>query len=220
MEAPSQSTAANAGGGLTYGAQLTPKSDPAVKRRRAAKRRAAAKRKLAVERKRRAKARRRRVARERRNPAPAAAPTPALTADHVFPIQGPYSYGGKDGQFGAKRSGHTHQGQDLAASLGTPLVSPHGGIVKTVGYQAGGAGHYLVIDGTDEERDYVFMHLLKGSILVEEGATVATGQRIADVGNSGSSTGPHLHFEIWTGKGWYTGGKPIDPLPLLRSWGL
>ena len=45
-----------------------------------------------------------------------------------------------------------------------------------------------------------------------------TGQRIAEVGTTGSSSGPHLHFEIWTGGGWYTGGHPIDPLPLLQAW--
>jgi murein DD-endopeptidase MepM/ murein hydrolase activator NlpD len=223
MTAPSQAATANSGGGLTYGAQLTPKSDPAVKRRKAAKRRAerrklAARRKQAAERKRRARARRRAARERERERAQAPAATPAPVSDHVFPVQGPFSYGGEDSRFGAKRHGHTHQGQDLSAPLGTPLVAPHSGTIKTVSYQASGAGHYLVIDGADEERDYVFMHLLKGSILVDEGDMVATGQRIADVGSSGSSTGPHLHFEIWIGKGWFTGGRPIDPLPLLRSW--
>ena len=44
-----------------------------------------------------------------------------------------------------------------------------------------------------------------------------TGQRIADVGSTGESSGPHLHFEVWVG-GWYAGGHPIDPLPLLEAW--
>jgi murein DD-endopeptidase MepM/ murein hydrolase activator NlpD len=87
-----------------------------------------------------------------------------------------------------------------------------------VQYQARGAGHYVVLDGEGEDRDYVFMHLRTGSIAVEEGEAVRTGQQIAEVGNTGASSGPHLHFEIWVNGGWYTGGEPIDPLPLLRSW--
>ena len=97
-------------------------------------------------------------------------------------------------------------------------MAPRAGTVKTVASQRGGAGHYIVLDSGDEDRDYVFMHLRTGSITVAEGATVRTGQRIAEVGTTGSSSGPHLHFEIWTGGGWYTGGHAIDPLPLLQAW--
>ena len=90
--------------------------------------------------------------------------------------------------------------------------------MKAVRYQAAGAGHYVVLDGAGEERDYVFMHLATGTTLVREGQTVTTGQQLAQVGNTGRSFGAHLHFEIWDGGGWYTGGKPIDPLPLLKAW--
>ena len=150
------------------------------------------------------------------------APTASSTADiefshHAFPIAGPFDWGGEGSRFGAKRHGHTHQGQDLAAAEGTPVVAPRGGLVEAVQYQAEGAGHYVVLDGDDEDHDYVFMHLRSGSITVAEGDRVHTGQAIAEVGNTGSSSGPHLHFEIWVG-GWYTGGAPIDPLPLLQSW--
>jgi murein DD-endopeptidase MepM/ murein hydrolase activator NlpD len=149
-------------------------------------------------------------------------PTASSTAEiefshHAFPIAGAFDWGGEGSRFGAKREGHTHQGQDLAADEGTPVVAPRGGVIEAVQYQAGGAGHYLVLDGDDEDRDYVFMHLKTGSITVTEGDRVRTGQKLAEVGNTGSSSGAHLHFEIWVG-GWYTGGKPIDPLPLLQSW--
>ncbi len=137
---------------------------------------------------------------------------------HAFPIAGPFSWGGKDSRFGARRKGHTHQGQDLAAAQGTPLVAPRGGTIEAVEYQAGGAGHYVVLDATGEDRDYVFMHLRTGSIPVRRGQTVRTGQKIGEVGSTGGSSGPHLHFEVWVGGGWYTGGHPIDPLPLLRAW--
>jgi murein DD-endopeptidase MepM/ murein hydrolase activator NlpD len=137
---------------------------------------------------------------------------------HRFPLVGDFSYGGEDSRFGAPRKGHTHQGQDLSAAEGTPVVAPAGGTVETVEFQRNGAGHYVVVGGYDG-RDYVFMHLRTGSIVVEKGGRVLTGQRLADVGNTGSSSGAHLHFEIWEGAGgWFDGGQPIDPLPLLKSW--
>jgi murein DD-endopeptidase MepM/ murein hydrolase activator NlpD len=150
------------------------------------------------------------------------APTASSTADvefshHAFPVAGTFDWGNDGSRFGARRDGHTHQGQDLAAAEGTPVVAPRGGLVEAVQYQAEGAGHYVVLDADDEDHDYVFMHLRTGSITVEEGDRVRTGQQIGEVGNTGRSTGAHLHFEIWVG-GWYTGGEPIDPLPLLQSW--
>jgi len=137
---------------------------------------------------------------------------------HCFPLIGSFTYGiDPDGRFGARRPGHTHQGQDIPAPTGTPVVAPRGGIVKVVGYQAGGAGNYIVLHGAGESLDFVFMHLRNGSISVHEGEQVQTGQQIAQVGSTGESTGPHLHFEVWQGP-WATGGHPLDPLPFLRRW--
>jgi murein DD-endopeptidase MepM/ murein hydrolase activator NlpD len=136
----------------------------------------------------------------------------AQPTEHRLPIAGPFSWGGPDAQFGAKRKGHRHQGYDLAAAKGTPLVAPHAGTVEFVGYQARAAGHYLVLDGDGEDYDYVFMHLRSGSTLVTQGQRVRAGQQLAEVGSTGGSSGPHLHFEIWVG------GEPIDPLPLLQAW--
>jgi murein DD-endopeptidase MepM/ murein hydrolase activator NlpD len=134
---------------------------------------------------------------------------------HRFPIAGAFDWGGRDAGFGARRKGHRHQGYDLAAASGTPVVAPYRGTVAFVGYQARGAGRYVVIRAADY--DYVFMHLLTGSVVVDEGDRVRTGQTIAAVGSTGESTGPHLHFELWVG-GWYQGGHPIDPLALLQAW--
>ena len=150
------------------------------------------------------------------------APSATSTAElefrhHIFPVAGAFSWGEEGSRFGAPRKGHRHQGQDLAAAEGTPVVAPRGGVVETVQYQARGAGHYVVVDGESEDYDYVFMHLRSGSIPVTAGQRVRTGQLIGEVGSTGASSGPHLHFEIWVG-GWYAGGEPIDPLPLLQSW--
>jgi murein DD-endopeptidase MepM/ murein hydrolase activator NlpD len=144
-------------------------------------------------------------------------PTQEAISDdgHVFPIQGPHSYGGAGSVFGAPRSGHTHQGQDVSAPSGTPLVAVYHGKVAWKRYQAGGAGNYIVIHG-DDGRDYVYMHLLQPA-LVNEGDRVSPGQKVGEVGCTGSCSGPHLHFELWTPH-WYAGGAPYDPLPYLKRW--
>lgn len=136
---------------------------------------------------------------------------------HVFPLRGVFSYGSDGARFGAGRTGHTHQGQDLIAAEGLPVVAPRSGTVKYVEYQASGAGWYVILDGDAEDFDYAFMHLKEGSIPVQKGEHVDQGQRLGYVGNTGRSSGAHLHFEIWQGS-WYDGGKPIDPLPYLKQW--
>ncbi|MBX5469031.1 MAG: peptidoglycan DD-metalloendopeptidase family protein [Thermoleophilaceae bacterium] len=138
---------------------------------------------------------------------------------HRFPLIGDFDYGrSADGRFGAPRPGHFHQGQDIPAPEGTPVVAPRGGRIEYVDYQAGGAGCYVVLDGAGEDRDYAFMHLRRGSVVVKPGQQVRTGQKLAEVGSTGESTGPHLHFEVWEGGHWWAGGKPVDPLPYLRRW--
>jgi murein DD-endopeptidase MepM/ murein hydrolase activator NlpD len=150
-------------------------------------------------------------------PAPPPPPPPAPVSG-IFPVQGAYSFGEGDARFGAGRTGHIHQGQDVMAAEGTPVVTPVAGVVHWRAYQAGGAGYYVVIRG-DDGRDYAFMHFQEGSTVVEKGQRVAAGQRLASVGNTGSSDGAHLHFEIWP-DGWYAtkDSHPIDPLPQLLAW--
>lgn len=134
----------------------------------------------------------------------------------AFPVLGPHSYGSSGSRFGAGRSGHTHQGHDVMARCGVPLVAARGGRVRYSGYQ-GAAGNYVVIDGHGSSFDTAYMHLLQPSPL-KAGTIVRTGQPIGLVGSTGSSTACHLHFEIWTAPGWYEGGSPIDPLGFLKKW--
>ena len=131
-----------------------------------------------------------------------------------FPIRGGHTYG--DG-IGAARSGHTHQGQDIFARCGAPLVAARGGRVQWKAYHAS-AGYYLVIDGRGTGHDYAYMHLKKRSRL-HEGERVRTGQRIGQVGESGNATGCHLHMEEWTAPGWYEGGHFMRAITKhLKKW--
>lgn len=151
----------------------------------------------------------------------AAAPATLATApfdlvDHKFPVRGAHSYGEGQAAFGAGRDGHTHEGHDVFARCGTPLVAARGGVVKLNRFQSA-AGNYLVIDGDGTDVDYAYMHLQAPSPLAK-GTRVFTGQAIGDVGDTGDANGCHLHFEMWSGPGWYTGGAPFDPLPFLKAW--
>ena len=136
---------------------------------------------------------------------------------HQFPVPGPHSYGGPDGRFGAPRSGHVHQGQDLPAACGERLYAFEKGQVTVNAYQAGGAGYYVVIHGLLTGTDAVYMHL-KALSWAPVGTSVTAGQQIGKVGDTGDAQGCHLHFERWSAPGWYVGGAAYDPLPELQYW--
>lgn len=151
----------------------------------------------------------------------AQAATPLATGafdlvDHKFPVRGKHTYGTGIAAFGSARNGHKHQGQDVFAACGTPLVAARGGVVKLNQNQAS-AGNYIVIDGAGTDVDYAYMHLTDRSPLTK-GAKVLTGQQIGTVGDTGDAVGCHLHFEMWSAPGWYTGGQPFDPLAALQLW--
>jgi murein DD-endopeptidase MepM/ murein hydrolase activator NlpD len=135
---------------------------------------------------------------------------------HIFPIDAHHDYGDKGARFGAGRKGHTHQGQDIFAKCGSPLRAARAGEVQANQYQSS-AGFYIVIDGEGTDVDYVYMHMKKRSDF-HEGDKVHTGEAIGQVGDTGDAHGCHLHFELWSGPGWFEGGKPYDPLPQLKGW--
>jgi murein DD-endopeptidase MepM/ murein hydrolase activator NlpD len=136
--------------------------------------------------------------------------------DHIFPIRGKHDFGGAEADFGSGRAGHSHQGHDVFAKCGKPMVAARGGRVKFEQYHAA-AGNYLVIDGAGTSVDYVYMHMAEPSPF-QKGDRVYTGQRIGAVGETGNARGCHLHFELWDSPGWYDGGRPFDPLPSLKAW--
>lgn len=130
---------------------------------------------------------------------------------HRFPIRANHTYG--DG-FGAGRG---HQGVDIFAKCGRSLRAARGGRVE-VRANHGSAGRYLVIDGRGTDRDYVYMHM-KGRGRPQEGDRVKTGEKIGFVGQTGNASGCHLHFEVWSGPGWYQGGSPIRSIKsMAQRW--
>ena len=142
---------------------------------------------------------------------------PFSLRQHAFPLPGAHSYGGAGSRFGASRGTRSHQGQDLSAACGERLLAVEGGTLRVNSFQASGAGYYVVIHGAVTGTDYVYMHMQAASPLTA-GQIVYTAQQIGKVGNTGSSTGCHLHFEHWTYPGWYLGGYPYDPIFELRVW--
>ena len=139
---------------------------------------------------------------------------PVATQGYVFPVRGPHTYGTSVNRFGASRGGRSHQGHDVMARAGLPVVSVTAGRVAAVGAN-GGAGNYAVVWG-DDRRDYAYYHL-RSRAVVSRGQRVAAGTLLGHVGCTGSCTGDHLHFEMWTPH-WWDGGTPFDPLPHLRQW--
>jgi murein DD-endopeptidase MepM/ murein hydrolase activator NlpD len=141
------------------------------------------------------------------------APPPPPASSFVFPIQGAHTYG--DG-YGAVRTGHTHQGQDVFAACGTPLVAPARTKVIYTGSQRS-AGNYLVLRYKKRRHDYFFAHMATPALVAPKQKLVP-GQQIGTVGESGNASGCHLHFELWKRPGWYRGGRAIDPLNALLAW--
>jgi murein DD-endopeptidase MepM/ murein hydrolase activator NlpD len=129
-----------------------------------------------------------------------------------FPIAGAWRWGTSGNGFGERGGGH--QGEDVFAACGTPLVAPEAGRVVFVAAHAR-AGHYLVVRAAGE--DHVFMHL-DAPPEVRRGQAVAAGQRLGVVGDTGNASACHLHFEMWTAPGWYEGGHARDPRPDLEAW--
>ncbi|MDR2378495.1 MAG: peptidoglycan DD-metalloendopeptidase family protein, partial [Bifidobacteriaceae bacterium] len=106
-----------------------------------------------------------------------------------------------------------HAGVDMTGSRGKPIYSAHDGRVTRV-YQDSGGNWTLEIDhGGGVATRYLHMDGL-GGILVQEGDDVVAGEQVALTGNSGQSTGPHLHFEV------SIDGQTTDPVAFLKDHGV
>jgi len=146
----------------------------------------------------------------------------SLAKGPFHPIAGKFELGEADAKFGADRGGRRHEGQDLFAKPGTPLVAVRDAVVvdkgRIYGRFAGGRGNYVVLYSSAQDRSYVYMHMLKPSPL-RMGQRIEAGAQVGQVGCTGSCWGPHLHFELRRGRAALRARtKPLDPLPLLRRW--
>ena len=105
------------------------------------------------------------------------------------------------------RWGRMHKGIDIAAPIGTPIVAAADGVVVSAGWNSGGYGNLVEVrhpDGT------VTRYAHNNRILVRQGQEVSQGQQISEMGSTGFSTGPHLHFEVHPG-----GGAAVNPMAFL-----
>ncbi len=139
-----------------------------------------------------------------------ATPSAPSTSGYICPLSGKSRGSITTGYYGY--SGHT--GVDFACSSGTPIMAAKAGkvVTSTALKRPNGTyksyGEYIVISHGDGTMT-LYAHMLAGSRTVSPGAEVAQGQVIGQVGSTGNSTGPHLHFEVWVN------GRRVNPTQYL-----
>jgi murein DD-endopeptidase MepM/ murein hydrolase activator NlpD len=121
------------------------------------------------------------------------------------------------------RGGSPHPGIDIAAASGTPVLASAPGQVADVFYQPGGFGNLVVVSHNVGGKIVysAYNHLLDNSTKVKVGDKVEKGQHLADIGSTGKSSGPHLHFEIrtdWAGSRGDVLNTHADPACLLDRY--
>ncbi len=115
-------------------------------------------------------------------------------------------------RFGPRGRGF-HDGVDVSARIGTPVLAAHDGKVVVSGSGLSGFGKLLVVEGDD---DLFTLYAHNHRLGVSRGDKVRRGQMIAELGRSGNASGPHLHFEVRMRD---NRGKTVsvDPMPLLKG---
>ena len=138
---------------------------------------------------------------------------PFLTADPYLPKEGHSSSGfiwPAQGVFTSGygwRWGRMHKGIDIAAPVGTPIVAAASGVVISAGWNSGGYGNLVEIRHDDGS---VTLYAHNDRILVRAGQYVQQGDQVSEMGSTGYSTGPHLHFEIHP-----SGNGAVNPMAYL-----
>ncbi|MDY5584654.1 MAG: M23 family metallopeptidase, partial [Arcanobacterium sp.] len=127
------------------------------------------------------------------------------------------SYGYRSNPFGG--GGQLHTGVDMAAPAGTPYYAIADGVVVVNGAKSGRFGNDVVIKHEINGEVFYswYIHSYADGIFVEEGQEVKAGEHIGNVGSSGYSTGPHLHFEIRDGSEY--SAESVEPLQFMKAHG-
>ncbi|MGP3987886.1 M23 family metallopeptidase [Streptomyces sp. 3N207] len=140
-----------------------------------------------------------------------------LEVSWIKPITDKYGLSASYGTAGG-RWAHNHSGQDFAVNVGTPVKAVHKGTVVKAGPNGAGDGPAYgnaIVIRHDNGAYSQYAHL--SQVNVSPGQQVKTGQAIAKSGNSGNSSGPHLHFEIRKGPDY---GTAVDPVSAMRAVGV
>jgi murein DD-endopeptidase MepM/ murein hydrolase activator NlpD len=130
----------------------------------------------------------------------------------MVPTQKPVSAGVLGSAFGWRIDPITggsalHTGLDFQAESGSPILAAAGGVVVTQEYH-GAYGNMVEVDHGNE---LITRYAHASKVFVKKGDLIKRGQKIAEVGTTGRSTGPHLHFEVWVE------GVPQDPQKFLNA---
>lgn len=130
----------------------------------------------------------------------------------VFPVKAPVKFGTGQAAYGADRGSRMHEGQDMFAPAGTPLVAMRDSTVIEEG-NGGGRGNYVALYSPAIKRTFVYLHM-QSPARVKTGRHVRAGQRVGELGCTGSCFGDHLHLEVRRGRG--TTAPPTNPMPYLN----
>lgn len=128
---------------------------------------------------------------------------PSAFEGYIWPAQGTFTSG-----YGW-RWGRLHQGIDIAAPVGTPVMAAAAGTVIAADWNSGGYGNLIEIEHADGS---VTLYAHNNTLLVSLGQQVAQNQQIAEMGSTGNSTGSHLHFEIHS-----SDRSVVDPMIYLSQ---
>jgi murein DD-endopeptidase MepM/ murein hydrolase activator NlpD len=127
----------------------------------------------------------------------------AQKAPFVMPVRENFRFTSGFGM----RWGRMHEGTDFAGPIGTPIYSTADGVVTFAGWSSGYGRLIKIQHEFGIETRYAHLNAIR----VQVGQRVSQGERIGDMGNSGRSTGPHLHYEI------RVGGSPLNPMTYIRA---